>query len=182
MKIECTLRRPGPLFTLVEIDGTEYQFRPAASDPGGPHVAEVLLASHINRFLSITEAYRSAEPVEETDDDPILIEPLAPSPALPPAAPLLAVPPGLNLAAAAMAAVAITPAAPAASEELAEPGEDEPEDAPAPTGSVFERLGLPELRDAYEKAFGKRPAANLGRAKIVLALESLPPEAQPKQE
>jgi hypothetical protein len=61
MQIECILLREGG--TLAEIGGTEYHFIP---NTAGAHVAEVEDKAHIQRFLSIGEAYRiyDAEPAK----------------------------------------------------------------------------------------------------------------------
>ena len=66
MKIECILQRKGG--THVEMPGKSYHFAP---QDDGRHVAEVTNESHIERFLSIREAYRimrspGAAAVEET--------------------------------------------------------------------------------------------------------------------
>lgn len=53
MKIECILKRPGG--TVVELPGATYHFQPQED---GRHVAEVTIEAHIERFLSIPEAYR----------------------------------------------------------------------------------------------------------------------------
>ena len=53
MLIELTLRRKGG--TVVTIDGQTYHFRP---DTAGKHVCEVADRRHIQRFLSIAEAYQ----------------------------------------------------------------------------------------------------------------------------
>ncbi|MBU9386636.1 hypothetical protein [Burkholderia multivorans] len=55
MKIECILRREGG--TVVEMPGKTYHFAPW---PDGRHVADVEIEAHIERFLSIPEAYRIA--------------------------------------------------------------------------------------------------------------------------
>lgn len=53
MKIQCVLIREGG--THVEIDNTRYHFEPL---PDGAHVADVERRDHIDRFLSIGEAYK----------------------------------------------------------------------------------------------------------------------------
>lgn len=53
MKIECILKREGG--SVVDLYGTEYHFEPLAD---GAHVAEVTEETHIDRFLSISEAYK----------------------------------------------------------------------------------------------------------------------------
>jgi hypothetical protein len=53
MKIECILQRKGG--TVVELPGKTYHFTPQKD---GKHVAEVTIEAHIERFLSIPEAYR----------------------------------------------------------------------------------------------------------------------------
>lgn len=55
MKIQCLLKREGG--TKIELGGTEYHFK---LQEDGTHVAEVTEQSHINRLLSIKEAYRQA--------------------------------------------------------------------------------------------------------------------------
>jgi hypothetical protein len=51
--IECKLHRAGG--SIIPLDGIEYHFAPQAD---GSHVANVENEEHIDRFLSITEAYR----------------------------------------------------------------------------------------------------------------------------
>lgn len=53
MKIQCILERKGG--TVAEIGGIEYHFEPLED---GAHVAEVENEAHIDRFLSIAEAYK----------------------------------------------------------------------------------------------------------------------------
>lgn len=53
MKIECILHRKGG--TVVELPGKAYHFAPQED---GKHVADVTIEAHIERFLSIPEAYR----------------------------------------------------------------------------------------------------------------------------
>lgn len=53
MKIECKMHRPGG--TKAEIGGIEYHFAPQED---GAHVAEVDRDEHVDRFLSIPEAYK----------------------------------------------------------------------------------------------------------------------------
>lgn len=53
MKIECILLRPGG--TFVELPGKTYHFAP---QDDGRHVADVKIDAHIERLLSIPEAYR----------------------------------------------------------------------------------------------------------------------------
>jgi hypothetical protein len=53
MKIECTLKRKGG--TVVELPGKTYHFK---EQDDGKHVADVTNEAHIERFLSIPEAYR----------------------------------------------------------------------------------------------------------------------------
>lgn len=76
MKIECILHRKGG--TEVELPGKTYHFTPQED---GKHVAEVTIEAHIERFLSIPEAYRllrtpGAEAAAATfvpaDDAPII--------------------------------------------------------------------------------------------------------------
>ena len=53
MKVECIAHREGG--SKVDIDGIEYHFEPLSD---GAHVAEVELAKHQDRFLSIGEGYK----------------------------------------------------------------------------------------------------------------------------
>lgn len=53
MKIECILKRHGG--TRVELGSMEYHFEPLDD---GAHVAEVDDEAHVDRFLSIGEAYK----------------------------------------------------------------------------------------------------------------------------
>ncbi len=53
MKIQCILERKGG--TIAEVGGIEYHFEPLED---GAHVAEVADEAHIDRFLSIGEAYK----------------------------------------------------------------------------------------------------------------------------
>lgn len=52
MKIECKLKREGG--SVIELGGVEYHFKPQAD---GAHVDDVAYEEHIERFLSIPEAY-----------------------------------------------------------------------------------------------------------------------------
>jgi hypothetical protein len=52
MQIECKLQRKGG--THVDMPGASYHFAPQED---GRHVAEVSIEAHIERFLSISEAY-----------------------------------------------------------------------------------------------------------------------------
>lgn len=52
MIIQSLLKRKGG--TIVDIDGVEYAFTPDSNDN---HICEVKEQSHIDRFLSISEAY-----------------------------------------------------------------------------------------------------------------------------
>jgi hypothetical protein len=56
MKIECILHRKGG--TFVEMPGKTYHFAPTPDDER--HLADVVNEAHIERFLSIREAYRIA--------------------------------------------------------------------------------------------------------------------------
>ncbi|MDN7179102.1 hypothetical protein M0D69_13975 [Caballeronia sp. SEWSISQ10-4 2] len=76
MKIECTIQRKDG--TIVELSGRPYHFKPSADDPR--HVAEVTDEAHIERLLSIREAYRIlrtpgaaavSETLEPADDAPL---------------------------------------------------------------------------------------------------------------
>lgn len=53
MKIQCILERKGG--TIAELGGIEYHFEPLED---GAHVAEITNEAHIDRFLSIPEAYK----------------------------------------------------------------------------------------------------------------------------
>lgn len=68
MKIESILKRPGG--TKAEIGGTEYHFEPLAD---GAHVANVENESHIDRFLSIAEAYKVYHGKEEPKGAPVSV-------------------------------------------------------------------------------------------------------------
>lgn len=67
MKIECILKRKGG--TEITLGATKYHFTPDELDR---HVAEVSDETHINRLLSITEAYRpmNAEDAPQAPADP----------------------------------------------------------------------------------------------------------------
>lgn len=58
MKIECILKRPGG--TMVRLGSTAYHFKPDELDR---HVAAVDDQDHQKAFLSITEGYRSLDPL-----------------------------------------------------------------------------------------------------------------------
>lgn len=64
MKIVCKVIRPGG--TVVEFGHKKYHFKPETE--GGHHVAEVTDQAHIDRLLSITEAY---VPLANADDAPV---------------------------------------------------------------------------------------------------------------
>lgn len=55
MLIECLIKRPGG--SHVDLDGTQYHFKPDAADR---HTADVMIDAHVDRFLSISDAYRVA--------------------------------------------------------------------------------------------------------------------------
>lgn len=55
MLIECLIKRPGG--SHVDLDGTQYHFKPDAADR---HTANVMIDAHVDRFLSISDAYRVA--------------------------------------------------------------------------------------------------------------------------
>lgn len=68
MKIECKLIRDGG--TFVTLGGTNYHFAPTVTAGGVRHIAEVKDKEHIERLLSIPEAYRLYdEPVEPPQED-----------------------------------------------------------------------------------------------------------------
>ena len=56
MLIECTAKRRGG--TKVDFPEHHYHFAPRPELPNAPHLAEVKHEPHIERFLSIPEAYR----------------------------------------------------------------------------------------------------------------------------
>ena len=63
MKIECKNKREGG--STIDIGGVAYEFKPLAD---GAHVAEVGKKEHVERFLSIPEAYclyQPGKPVKE---------------------------------------------------------------------------------------------------------------------
>lgn len=79
MKIECLLKRIGG--TKAEIGGVEYHF---AEQADGKFIAEVTDKSHIERFLSILEAYQeagvtkvSSKPSNPVEVAPTQVEPEA---------------------------------------------------------------------------------------------------------
>lgn len=70
MKIECILLRPGG--TFASIGNTEYHFAPDADDR---HVADVKIEAHIERFLSIPEAYRIYRAAGTAEPEPVVVPP-----------------------------------------------------------------------------------------------------------
>lgn len=70
MQIECILKREGG--TKAEIGGLEYHFKPLED---GAHVADVQEKAHIDRFLSISEAYKLYHGDLKTDAVPVAIKP-----------------------------------------------------------------------------------------------------------
>lgn len=70
MQIECKLKRDGG--TKVDMGTAQYHFAPLAD---GAHVAEVENEKHIDRFLSISEAYRlyRADRAPEADAPIVLL-------------------------------------------------------------------------------------------------------------
>lgn len=78
MKIECKLKRDGG--THVTIGTTNYHFE---SQDDGAHVADVGVDAHVDRLLSIPEAYRMYRPGQPA----AAIEAPVPPPAKPVAAP-----------------------------------------------------------------------------------------------
>lgn len=77
MKIQCILERKGG--TVTDIGGVEYHFEPLDD---GAHVAEVENEAHIDRFLSISEAYKVYHGKGTPKGKPVLIaEPSAIAPA-----------------------------------------------------------------------------------------------------
>lgn len=55
MLIECLIKRPGG--SHIDLDGVQYHFK---SDAADRHTADVLVDAHVDRFLSISDAYRVA--------------------------------------------------------------------------------------------------------------------------
>ena len=76
MKIQCILNREGG--TVVDIGGIEYHFEPVAD---GAHVAEVSEEAHIDRFLSISDAYNVYHGDETPTGEPKVIGESTPAPA-----------------------------------------------------------------------------------------------------
>lgn len=74
MKIECILHRPGG--TVVEFPGKTYHFQP---QDDGRHVADVEIEAHIERLLSIPEAYRLFR-TRETDEAALVVTPATDNP------------------------------------------------------------------------------------------------------
>ena len=68
MKIQCILKREGG--SVVDIGGIQYHFEPVAD---GAHVAEVSDEAHIDRFLSIADAYKVYHGSEEPKGQPTVI-------------------------------------------------------------------------------------------------------------
>ena len=73
MKIQSILERVGG--TKADIDGIEYHFEPLAD---GAHVAEVEREAHIDRFLSISEAYKVYHGKGKPEGKPVELEVAAP--------------------------------------------------------------------------------------------------------
>lgn len=75
MKIECKNKREGG--SIIDIGGVAYEFKPQAD---GAHVAEVGNKEHVERFLSIPEAYglytpgKKTAPVEQVAPEPVVEE------------------------------------------------------------------------------------------------------------
>ena len=68
--IECKLHRKDG--SIIPIDGIEYHFVP---QPDGAHVANVENEEHVDRFLSISEAYRLYRgTVSDTSDTTSAVE------------------------------------------------------------------------------------------------------------
>jgi len=77
MKIECKNKREGG--SVIDIGGVEYHFKPQAD---GAHVADVAYEEHIERFLSIPEAYciyKASKPTKEAPA-PVVEAEAAPQP------------------------------------------------------------------------------------------------------
>ena len=66
MKIECKNKREGG--SLIDIGGTEYHFKPQAD---GAQVADVAYEEHVERFLSIPEAYGIYKPGKPAKEAPV---------------------------------------------------------------------------------------------------------------
>lgn len=65
MKIECKNKREGG--SIIDIGGTDYHFKPQAD---GAHVADVAYEEHVERFLSIPEAYCIYKPGKAAKEQP----------------------------------------------------------------------------------------------------------------
>lgn len=76
MKIECILRRTGG--THVELPGKTYHFQPQED---GKHVADVTVEAHIERLISIPEAYRLLR--SAAVEQPAVFAPKIDAPAIP---------------------------------------------------------------------------------------------------
>lgn len=74
MKIECKAIRTGG--TRVNIGKTEYHFEPLED---GAHVADIENADHIDRFLSISDAYRVYHGKHAPKGEPTEIKNAAPA-------------------------------------------------------------------------------------------------------
>lgn len=88
MKIECKLQRDGG--THITLGQDEYHFSP---QPDGAHVAEITNEEHIDRLLSISEAYRlyRAEKPAKAGAPPADEDNQPPAPVTDPAAPVASV-------------------------------------------------------------------------------------------
>lgn len=69
MKIQCVLIRAGG--TKADLDGIEYHFEPLVD---GAHVADVTIEKHIDRFLSIPEAFKVYHGSETPEGKPVALE------------------------------------------------------------------------------------------------------------
>lgn len=74
MNIECILRRPGG--TKAEIGGIEYHFSPLED---GAHVTNVDEPAHIDRFLSIADAYKVYHGALQALTNPVKLSAAAPA-------------------------------------------------------------------------------------------------------
>lgn len=84
MQIQSILIRQGG--TRVDLDGTNYHFKPISNERDAPQVASVLIPAHQERLLSITEGYRLYKsPVPARS----IASARAPKPIAPPIAPPL---------------------------------------------------------------------------------------------
>lgn len=191
MLMECKIKRPGPDFTTVELDGMFYRFKPIDGAVDAAHVAEIEHQPHIDRLLSITEGYRMYVPNRAADA-------LAAVPVLAPA--LTAT----DMTAAASAAAAAAAAKQADIDELARAEklleEARANDAAALAAQIakeeadaaaaaelaeaqaalelakaeYGELSDEGLADEYKRLFGKAPAKTAKRDDIIAKIIAAP--------